>query len=40
MKEVKKIIRVFATPTQLKTHSNEFLKELLSEIQKLYQQGI
>lgn len=36
----KKIIRAFATPTQLKRHSNEFLKELLSEIQKLYQQGI
>ena len=40
MKEVKKIIRAFATPTQLKTHSYEFIKELLSEIQKVYQQGI
>lgn len=40
MKEVKKIIRTFATPTQLKRHSNEFLKEPLSEIQKLYLQGI
>lgn len=34
--KVVKIIRAFATPTLLKRHLNEFLKELLSELQKLY----
>jgi hypothetical protein len=38
--KVVKIIRAFATPTLLKRHANEFLKELLSELQKLCKHNI
>lgn len=35
--KITKIIRSFTTPTLLKRHSNEFVKEPLSDLQKLQQ---